>query len=201
MNPKILSHFKKVDPKLYKLIKSLEELQNLPAFKTEEYFMDLVESIVSQQLSGKAADTIFGRFKALFPKGKVTPQSVLKLEDEKIRDAGLSYAKIKYIKDLATKVVSGQVDLGKLKDLADEEVIVELVKVKGIGKWTAEMFLMFTLGRPDVFSHGDLGLNTAIKRIYGLKSYDVRSAEKIVSKWSPYKSTASRILWKSLNNR
>jgi len=196
-----LNHFKKVDPILYAVIKSVEKLPSLPARRGKDYFVDLVDSIVSQQLSAKAAVTIFNRFKSLFKDKQITPKATLKLKDEKMRNSGMSYSKIKYIKDLAQKVEKGEIDLKKLDKLSDEQVIEELVKVKGIGKWTAEMFLIFSLKRTDVFSHGDLGLNNAIKRIYKMEKYSQTAVEKIVSKWSPYKSYAALILWRSLDNR
>ncbi|MEK7581178.1 MAG: DNA-3-methyladenine glycosylase 2 family protein [Patescibacteria group bacterium] len=201
MDPRILRHFKKADPILYKVAINISKLEDLPNRRGEDYFIDLIDAIVSQQLSGKAAATILARFKALFKNGQITPQALLKLRDVDIRAAGMSYSKIKYVKDLAAKVHKKEIDLKKLDALPDEEVIEQLIMVKGIGRWTAEMFLIFTLARPDVFSHGDLGLNNAIKKIYKLKNHTTREVEKIVSKWSPYKSTASRILWHSLDNR
>ena len=201
MDPKILRHFKKADPILYKVGHGISKLDDLPNRRGDDYFIDLIDAIVSQQLSGKAAATIFTRFKALFKNGQITPHNLLKIKDEEIRAAGMSYSKIKYIKDLATKVANGDIDFKKLEDLPDEQIIQELILVKGIGRWTAEMFLIFTLARPDVFSHGDLGLNNAIKKIYKLKNHNTKKVEKIVSKWSPYKSTAARILWHSLDNR
>ena len=123
----------------------------------------------------------------------------MKIPDQKIRDAGLSWAKVKYLKDLADKVKNKVIHLEKLDTLSNEEVITELTKVKGIGPWTAEMFLMFTLGREDVFSHGDLGLKNAIKKLYGFKKDPTRKqVEKIIARWTPYKTYACRILWKSL---
>lgn len=201
MNSKTLAHFKKVDSKLYKIAKNIKNFKDLPNRHGDDYFVDLVDAIVSQQLSGKAASTIFGRFRELFRDGLITPNAVLKLKDENIRGAGLSYSKIKYIKDLATKVKNTEIDLKSLDKLDDKDIVEELTKVKGIGRWTAEMFLIFTLKRPDVFSHGDLGLNNAIKKIYKLEDYSIDSVEKVVSLWSPHKSTASRILWHSLDNR
>lgn len=201
MPPKVINHFKKTDPILYKVIKQIGKVTDLPNRRGGDYFADLVDAIVSQQLSGKAAETIFRRFKVLMEDGKITPKNVLKLKDEKMRTAGMSYSKIKYILDLAQKVESKELNLYKLKNLPDEDVILELVKVKGIGRWTAEMFLIFTLKRQDVFSHGDLGLNNAIKKIYKMEKYSQTEVEKIVAKWSPYKSYASLILWRSLDNR
>lgn len=197
MDKKIISHFKSRDPLLYAYIAKIEPLTPFEKIETDRFFQELCDSIVSQQLAGKAAATIFGRFKALFPKGEITPKKVLKIPDEKLRTVGLSRAKASYIKDLAQKVESEELDLGKLVDLPDEEVILELVKVKGIGKWTAEMFLMFTLGKQDIFSYGDLGLRNGLKKVYGEKTAE--ELEKIINNWSPYKTVASRILWRSLD--
>jgi DNA-3-methyladenine glycosylase II len=158
-----------------------------------------VESIISQQLSIKASDTIFSRFKKLFSKEIITPEKLIKIEDQKIRNAGISFSKIKYIKGIARAIIDKQLDLKKLDDLTDEEIIGELIKLKGVGKWTAEMFLMFTLGRTDVFSAGDLGLQNAIVKLYKLKNKpDQTILLEISNKWSPHRTIASRILWKSL---
>jgi len=191
-----LKHFKTADPLLYAIaIKIKLEERN----KSTDYFVDLVESIISQQLSIKASDTIFGRFKKLFPKEKITPEETLRLDDAKIRECGISFNKIKYIKGISEAVVEKQIDLDKLDSLTNEEVILELVKLKGIGQWTAEMFLMFCLGRPDVFSTGDLGLQNAIIRLYKLDPKPKKEKLlEISSAWTPYRTTASRILWRSL---
>lgn len=202
-----LKHFKKNDPILYKVALKVDLSTFRPpddplrqSFSEASHFIDLVESIVSQQLSGKAAETIFGRFKKLFPREQITPKKLLKIPDEKIRAAGISFSKIKYIKGIANEIVNNNLDLKSLEELTDEEVILELVKLKGIGKWTAEMFLMFTLGRPDVFSAGDLGLQNAIVKLYGLKSKPNNGKLlEISAKWSPHRTIASRILWKSLD--
>lgn len=191
-----LKHFKKTDPILYAVAVKIK-LEDHP--KPDDYFVDLVDSIISQQLSGKAAATIFGRFKKLFPREEITAKQLLKIPDEKIREAGISYSKIKYIKGIAEAVINKQINLNDLDKLSDEEVILELVKLKGVGNWTAEMFLMFTLGRPDIFSAGDLGLQNAMIKLYKL---DAKPKKEILieisQKWSPYRTTASRILWKSL---
>ena len=191
-----LKHFKKVDPVLYEVAVKikLEERE-----KSTDYFVDLVESIISQQLSIKASDTIFGRFKKLFPKEEITPEKTLKLDDQKIRECGISFSKIKYIKGIAQAVINKEIELDKLDGMTDEEVIAEMIKLKGVGVWTAEMFLMFTLGRPDVFSAGDLGLQNAMIKIYKLKPKPKKEELIIISeKWTPYRTTASRILWRSL---
>jgi DNA-3-methyladenine glycosylase II len=170
--------------------------------KPPDYFIDLVESIIGQQLSGKAADTIFGRFKKLFPKEQITPDYLLKIPDKKIRDAGISFSKISYIKGIAKAVKDKEIDLDKLEKLSDQEVIDELVKLKGVGEWTAEMFLMFSLLRTDIFSTGDLGLQNAVVKLYGLKEKPTKKELlEISAKWSPHRTLASRYLWQSLNNR
>src|SRR5690348_4164630 len=147
MNKKIHSHFKGVDPILFEWIEKIE-LTEIP--KATNLFEELCDEIISQQLSGKAASTIFERFKKLFPGGEVTTDKLLELPDEKIRECGTSWAKVKFLKDLADKVKTDQLQLNKLKDLPDEEVMKELMSVKGIGPWTAEMFMMFSLGREDI---------------------------------------------------
>lgn len=198
MDQKVKAHFAQVDPIIFGIIDRVEPQLRPPA-DIKQYFAELCDSIVSQQLAGKAAETIFNRLKALFPKGKITPQGVLKIRDQSLRQAGMSNAKVSYVKDLAQKVVAGEIDLAHLNNLSDEEVINELVKVKGIGRWTAEMFLIFTLGREDIFSAGDLGLNNAIVKLYGLKEKPTKVyLESLSLKWSPYRSIACRILWKSL---
>jgi DNA-3-methyladenine glycosylase II len=200
---KIKSHFQSVDP----IISSawgkmppriLKPVSNDPLI----YFQKLCDDIVSQQLAGSAATSIFNRFINLMPTKKFTPRHVLKLKDQSLRDVGLSWAKASYIKNLAEKVNNQEVRLEKLSKLDDEAVIAELVKVKGIGPWTAEMFLMFSLGREDVFSHGDLGLRNGLIKLYQLrKPPTIERANRIVNRWSPYKSYGSLALWHSLDNR
>ncbi|KKT38312.1 MAG: HhH-GPD family protein [Candidatus Gottesmanbacteria bacterium GW2011_GWB1_44_11c] len=120
---------------------------------------------------------------------------------KKDKSTGMSHAKARYVRNLAEAIVSGELDVAHLDCLTDEDVIAKLSKVKGIGPWTSEMFLMFVLGREDVFSHGDLGLRKGIKKIYGLKKDPTKKKiENIISRWSPYKTYASRILWMSLEN-
>lgn len=195
----IISYFKKSDPRLYSLLNGLDSLERLQPVTTNEYFAKLCREIITQQLATGAARAIFNRFINLYPKQKITPEYTLKIREKNIRNAGLSWAKVKYIKDLAQKVVSKEVRLSKLLAMTNEEAIIELIKVKGIGKWTAEMFLMFSLGREDVFSYGDLGLRKAIKKLYKLKELPTKEqAEKIASKWSPYRTYACRILWSSI---
>ena len=193
-------HLRSVDPRLASLIDQyqLKPQRRLP----RSHFEALVEAIVSQQLSVKASDTIFARFVALFPHAKIPkPQAVAKLSVPKFRKVGISNQKAGYIKDLASQVASGRLKLNSLHRLDNEAVISELTKVKGIGRWTAEMFLMFTLRRPDVFSSGDLGLRNAIQKLYKLKNPPTeKQLERITKKWSPHRTLASRYLWKSLDN-
>ena len=186
----------KMDPVLGKIIPNFD----LPAYNPGgSYFVNLVESIISQQLSIKAADTIWGRVQDLFKDRHVTPEEMLQLPDEKLRAAGLSFAKIKYIKDLATKTLESGIVFEQFEVMTDEEIITELVKVKGIGQWTAEMFLMFAMGRPDIFSYGDLGIRKGIQKLYNMKKEPTeKQAAKIAEKWRPYRTVACRYIWKSL---
>jgi DNA-3-methyladenine glycosylase II len=200
MTELILGHYKSIDPKIYAVMKDLDYKQWLSEIShvSDDYFFALCSEIISQQLSGKAASAIRKKFLDLFPDKKPTPDTILALDDQTIRDAGLSWSKIKYIKDLATKVKNKEIDLANLQNLSDEEVIAELIKVKGIGKWTAEMFLMFTLRREDIFSFGDLGLNKGITKVYGIENPTPDQINEIISKWSPYKTYGSIALWRSL---
>lgn len=196
MNKKVREHFQMVDPVLFQIFSAVKPID---INKSNDYFSDLIESIVCQQLSDKAGATIFARFLALFPHKKITPERVLALSDSAIRDVGPSWSKVRYIKNLAHQVIIKSVQLDQLDQLADQDVVTELTKVKGIGPWTAEMFLMFSLGREDVFSFGDLGLRRAIQKLYRFKKEPTKKQiEKISRKWSPYRTYACRILWKSL---
>lgn len=201
MNRKALAHLKKHDPKLWKVAKGLGKIGPWKIRNSGNYFSDLCEAIVGQQLSGKAASTIWGRFTTLMPAKRVTPKNILAVADQKMRATGMSWAKVKYVRDLAEKVKDKLFKLDQLDKLPDEQVIAQLVKVKGIGPWTAEMFLMFTLGRPDIFSHGDLGLANAMSKIYNLNKPTHAEVETICLKWSPYRTFACRVLWRSLETR
>ncbi len=198
MNAKAIAHLKRSDPALKVLIEGikLREISDRGG-----HFEALVEAIVSQQLSVKAADTIFKRFVALTPGKKFpTPQEVLKMPARTMRKAGLSRMKVSFIKDLAKKVLDKTVDLKKIDQWTDEQVMEHLTAVKGIGRWTAEMFLIFSLHREDIFSYGDLGLRNAIKKVYNLKKHPTeKQAEKLALRWKPYRSTASRYLWASID--
>lgn len=201
MITKILDHFKKNDPILYKFaIKLRNGIKPFPTIKEnpKNYFFRLCRSIIGQQLSGASAEAIFNRFKKMYPQG-AKPELILKTPDNQFRSIGMSGGKTKYLKNLARAIIDNKDFLINLDPLSNEEVVVELIKIKGIGPWTAEMFLMFTLGREDVFSHGDLGLRNGLKKIYGFKKDpSLRTVERIIKKWSPYKTYASLILWESL---
>jgi len=197
MYDKAIKHFKKSDPVLYKIAVSIEVQELIPV---TNHFLKLVRSIVGQQLSIKAASTIYSRLEELFPKGEITPERILKMDKEKIRSCGISYSKIEYIKDLSEKVMDKHLDLENINSLDNETIIKNLTIVKGIGPWSAEMFLMFSLARPDVFSTGDLGLKNAIKKHYKLDEISSEDLLTISAKWSPYRTYACLILWKSLDN-
>ncbi len=163
-------------------------------------FPALVRSIVYQQLSGKAAATIYRRFVAVVGKRPPNPRSILDTPFAELRAAGLSRQKATYIVDLAGKVDSGALSLRRLRFLDDDEVVSQLTQVKGIGRWTAHMFLMFHLGRLDVLPVGDLGIRSGFRRVYELEEEpDVAVMEEIAGPWSPYRSVGSWYLWRALD--
>lgn len=188
------------DPVMKKLIKEHGEIE-LPD-RTTHLFEDLVDSIVSQQLSLKAAATIFKRFTSLFPEGSFpSPQAILEVPDKDIRSRGLSFSKIRYIKGICSEIIEGRLVLEELWDLSDQDAKAKLVALKGIGEWTAEMILMFSLGREDIFSVGDMGLKNAIQALYGIDKTDKKAILALSEKWAPYRSWACRYLWKSLDTK
>lgn len=162
-----------------------------------DYFLDLIEIITGQQLSMKAAKSIFNRFVALYP-NTATPEAILATSDETLRSIGFSFSKVKYVKNIA-KEVSSSLDLKKLAQLPDEEIRKELIKIKGLGPWSVDMFLIFSLKHPDVFSVGDLGLRTAIKRLYGINRDNHKAILALAESWRPHRTLASRLLWASLD--
>lgn len=168
-----------------------------------DIFCGLVEAIVSQQLSTRAAATIYGRLRALMPAGgPPTPEALMPLSDEALRGVGLSRQKTAYMRDLSQKVMDGSVKTDALATMTDEEIVAELTRIKGIGRWTVEMILIFRLARPDIFPVGDLGIVKAIQKAYGLrKTPDAKRMQKIAEPWRPYRSVASWYLWASLENK
>lgn len=188
------------DPVLGGVIKRVGAC-GLPHLPQQPPFMALAEAIASQQLSVKAADTIFARFCALFaPDNVPDPARLLRLETDAIRAAGFSRAKVAFLRDLALHVVENRLLLDKLHELEDALVLEQLTAVKGIGTWTAEIFLMFRLQRPDVFPVDDLGLVKAAQRVYGLRQRPTRKKLlKMAEAWRPYRSIAAWYLWRSLS--
>ena len=192
-------HLMKIDPRLSLVIKRIGPCA-LHTYAPRDPFDALCMSIASQQLSTKAADTIYRRFCDLFPPNrKPTPERVMALTDDQIRAVGFSRPKVGFIKDLAARVLDGRLDLKGLRKHPDDEVMRQLVAVKGIGRWTAEIFLMFRLGRPDILPADDLGLMNAAHRVYGLRKRPTPDKlRKLGEKWRPYRSVASWYLWQSL---
>lgn len=165
------------------------------------HFQALTRAIVFQQLSGKAASTILSRFNALYPDNSPAPEAVLATSDERMRAVGLSRQKIAYLRDLSSKVHTGALPLDAVEHMADDDLIEHLVQVKGIGRWTAQMFLIFRLGRPDVLPELDLGVQNAIRRAYRMRKRPTpKQVKRIGAKWSPHSSVASWYLWRSLEN-
>ena len=192
-------HLKRSDPVLAALLERLGPYR--AALRTDgSHFDAIARSIVSQQLSVKAAATIHGRFRELYEAAGGVPVSVARIRDARLRAAGLSRQKIAYIRDLARLVASGELDLTRVDDMPDEELIARLTSVKGIGTWTAQMFLMFRLGRPNVLPTLDLGIQNAIQRAYRLrKRPSARKMEQLGRAWSPYRTVACWYLWRSLD--
>ena len=193
---KAINHLRQSDPVLSAII------EHVGAFRMnydEPAFHSLAEAIVYQQLHGKAAATIFGRLAALTG-NPLTPEGILKLSVEQMRAVGLSKQKLSYLRDLAAKTHSGELDFTRLPDLSDAEVTKQLTQVKGIGVWTAHMFLMFALRRPNVLPTGDLGVQMAIRKHYRKRKLPKPAQmEKIAKCWEPYRSVACWYLWKSMD--
>lgn len=166
--------------------------------KKRDYFSGLVREIISQQLSGASASAIRGRFEKKV-KGKITPGNILKLSEQTLRDCGMAWSKARYVIDLARKVKDRLVEIDRLDKLPDEKVVEELTKVKGIGNWTAEMFLMFSLGRPDVFPADDLGIRKGFEKVVG-KKLEGGKLVKFALRWEPHRTVASWYIWRSLEN-
>ena len=192
---KALTHLKNCDPVIASII------TRVGAYKItyrEPTFEALARAIVFQQLSGKAARTIYARLEEAAG-GAITPEAIQNLSVGEMRRAGLSRQKIGYIRDLAEHALSGKVDFANLHQLSDEEVIVALTDIKGIGEWTAHMFLIFALRRPNVLATGDLGVRTAVQRAYKKRKLPTpKQMEKIAANWHPYRSVACWYLWRSL---
>lgn len=193
---KALLHLKKSDPILRQIIERVGPCRieyRDPAFST------LARAIVFQQLAGAAATRIFDRFQALVDPPPLTPEAVLRLHLRRLRGAGLSLQKATYLRDLSKKTVSGAIPFQHLSNLPDQEVIDALTQVKGVGVWTAHMFLIFALRRPDVLPTGDYGIRAAMKKAYDLPDLPKPAEmERLAQPWRPYASLASWYLWQSL---
>jgi DNA-3-methyladenine glycosylase II len=186
------------DPVLGAVIRQIGAC-GLAARQRKDHLTALVGAIVSQQLSTKAAATIFGRFVTLFPDGEIDVGRIATLDDRTLRGVGLSGQKISYLRDLSARILDGRLRLDELEHLPDEAVIERLTEVKGFGRWTAEMFLMFRLHRPDVLPVDDLGIVNAVQRLYRLrKRPDAKRIRKLGEAWRPYRSVASWYLWQTL---
>jgi len=193
---KAVNHLKKSDPILAAII---ERVGPCRMEFGEPKFHSLAEAIVYQQLNGKAAVTIFKRFATLAGE-PLTPEGILKLSREQLRSAGLSQQKSSYLHDMAERAQRGQLDFTRLPNLSDDKVIEHLTQVKGVGVWTAHMFLMFTLRRPNVLPTGDFGVRMAIKKHYNKRKLPKPEVmEKIARPWEPYRSVACWYLWRSLD--
>lgn len=193
-------HLLACDAQLASVIRAVGDC---PLKPHSRYYQELVESIIGQQLSIKAAATIVKRFVALFDGVFPTPEQIVASEHDALRSAGLSNAKAIYVRDLAQHIIDGKLEISKLPSLSNEDAIKELVAVKGIGEWTAHMFLMFSLGRLDVLPVGDLGLRTGVQKLYKLKAIpSPAEATKLAGrkKWHPYESVATWYIWQSLDN-
>ncbi len=188
-----VDHISRVDPKIRQLVKK----HGMIEFEVGgDPFESLVEAIISQQLNGHAARVIFGKLKALVKSEIVVAQALESVPASKLRKAGVSPQKIRYLKGLSSRVVSGRLDLHDFDSRPDDEVIRILDEVKGIGPWTAHMFLLFTLGRPDVLPVDDLGIQMSIRKVYSLRKLpNAEKIKKIARHWHPYCSVASLYLW------
>jgi DNA-3-methyladenine glycosylase II len=195
---KALQHLRLSDPLLAGVIDKVGPCRmefGLPDFHS------LAEAIVYQQLNGKAAVTIFRRFAALASE-PLTPDGILKLSDQQMRSAGLSKQKTSYLRDMAEKASHGDLDFSRLHQFTDDEVIAHLTQVKGVGVWTAHMFLMFTLRRPNVLPTGDFGIRMSMKKLYRKRKMPTpEQMSKIAKAWEPYRSVACWYLWRSLDSK
>ncbi|MBX6331816.1 MAG: DNA-3-methyladenine glycosylase 2 family protein [Gemmatimonadaceae bacterium] len=198
MHRQALRHLRSADPVLARIIDRVGPCR-LRADTSGSHFDAVIRSIVYQQLSGSAAFTIFTRFRDLYGGRTPTPEELLATPDETLRGVGLSRQKIAYMRDLADRVVRADVPIHALHELDDEAVVAALTRVKGVGEWTAQMFLLFRLGRPNVLPVLDLGVRKAIQRAYGMRKLpSLERVRKIGAAWSPYCSVAVWYLWRSL---
>ncbi|MEJ7788869.1 MAG: DNA-3-methyladenine glycosylase [Thermoleophilaceae bacterium] len=198
-----VQHLLDADPVMGALVKAHGPLdvEERRRGRPAEAYGALLRSIVGQQLSTKAAATIYGRLAALFDDAAPTPGALLAVDPDELRAVGLSRNKASYLRSLAEHVISGELELNRLTDLPDEEVAAQLTAVKGLGPWTAHMFLIFHLGRPDVLPVGDLGVRRGAQLAYGMKELPTPAElTEMAEPWRPHRSLASLYLWRSLDN-
>jgi DNA-3-methyladenine glycosylase II len=195
-----VSHIAKNDPVLAPIIKQT----GLPTFAPHtNYYWELIDSIISQQLSVKAATSIEKRFQELFGTEFPEPDAILKKSIDELRAVGLSKPKANYIRDLAQHIKDGKLKFDHINEMSNDEIIAMLVDIKGIGEWTAHMFLIFSLARLDVFPAGDLGIKNGIRRLYGFKDAPTPEQMREIAvkySWHPYETVASWYIWQSLKN-
>jgi DNA-3-methyladenine glycosylase II len=200
MTAHAVRHLRRTDPVLAAVIDRVGPCR----FATRDagtHFESIARAIVFQQLSGKAASTIWGRLVALDAQGAFSPTVILGHDATRIRSAGISTQKLGYLTDLATRVHAGELPLDRVEAMADDAVIEALTRVKGVGRWTAQMFLMFRLGRLDVLPEGDLGIQKAVKLAYRMRAMpSVERLRKVAAPWQPYRTIACWYLWRSLEN-
>jgi DNA-3-methyladenine glycosylase II len=198
-------HFRKVDPIIHKAMKNVDfdrwiKPRRLKTSDESEYVRALCREIIGQQLSGKSATAIIKRFNALFDDNTIVPEKLLRMRDKTLRNVGMSWSKARYIKNIARTYVNNTVQFSKLHKLPDEEITSQLTAIKGVGNWTVEMFLIFTLRREDVFSHGDLGLKKGFMKLYKIEKPSTEQIEKVTSKWKPFRTYGSITLWHALDS-
>jgi DNA-3-methyladenine glycosylase II len=194
--PDILSHLRRRDPALRPALRGVQPFRRP---RRADLYLDLLESIVSQQLSIKASATIFSRFLDLFPDGYPAPARLARMTPTRLRGAGLSRQKAGYLKNVARFALRNDLSARALRALDDDAIIARLTSIKGVGRWTVEMLLMFTLNRPDVFPVDDVGIQNAMKNLYGLRASGRalrRRLEKIAERWRPHRTFACRCLWR-----
>jgi DNA-3-methyladenine glycosylase II len=199
LHRKAIAHLKKVDPVMADVIRRVGKCTLEP--RTEwTHFDALVRSIVYQQLSGKAASTIHGRVVTLIGTGDTAPSTIISKTHEELRAVGLSNQKASYVRNLAEHVLDGSLPVNSLHELSDDEIIAALTQVKGIGKWSAQIFLMFRLGRPDVLPDLDLGIQKGIQKAYRLRK--LPTPKQVISrgaKWAPYRTVGAWYMWRILD--
>jgi DNA-3-methyladenine glycosylase II len=201
--PKAIAALREADPVIARLIDEHATLvrRDLKRERAGDAYGALLRSIVGQQLSTRAASTIYGRLIDIFGGHAPTPKQLLAADPEEIRSAGLSRPKVAYLRDLAQHVEDGTLELERLPELPDEEVTAQLTAIKGLGPWTADMFLMFHLRRPDILPVGDLGIRRAVQVEYRMRKLpEAKRLEKVARPWRPYRTLACLFLWSSLDN-